>query len=58
MKKKVYEAPLTKYTQVELENGFMAGSVFDEDNKDHDLPIEDQQKGEDFDFSNSEWGWK
>lgn len=58
MKKKKYEAPLTEYTQVELENGFMAGSVFKEDDKDHNLNIEDQQKGEDFDFSESEWGWK
>lgn len=29
MKKKKYEAPLTKSTEVELENGFMAASIFE-----------------------------
>ncbi|WP_368335858.1 hypothetical protein [Phocaeicola dorei] len=35
MKKKKYEAPLTEYTQVELENGFMSASMFEDVNK-HD----------------------
>ncbi|WP_308755765.1 hypothetical protein [uncultured Bacteroides sp.] len=58
MKKKVYEAPLTEHTQVELENGFMQASVFEEKEGDHSLPIENQEKGGEFDFSDSKWGWK
>lgn len=61
MDKKKYEAPLTKYTQVELENGFMTGSVFKDDEESQELTIENQDKGADFDFTtdeNSKWGWQ
>lgn len=30
MKKKIYEVPLTKYSEVELEQGFMKASVFED----------------------------
>lgn len=30
MKKKIYEVPLTTYSEVELEQGFMSASVFED----------------------------
>lgn len=35
MKKKKYEAPQTRYLEVELEQGFMTVSIFEDENK-HD----------------------
>lgn len=35
MKKKEYEVPLTRYLEVEMEQGFMSASMFEDGNK-HD----------------------
>ena len=41
-----YEAPLTRRTQVDLENGFMKASVFDPDNNpDKGVSIEGHEVG-------------
>lgn len=46
MKKVVYVAPETKLTKVELENGFMKGSVFDPENdQDKGVSIEGHEVG-------------
>lgn len=59
MKKKEYESPQTLIAEVELENGFMAVSVYEKEENTKDLNIESQEKGADFDFSNDEeFGWK
>lgn len=42
MKKKEYEVPLTTYSEVELEQGFMEASIFGkEDNHDEGFTIEE-----------------
>ncbi len=59
MKRKEYESPQTLIAEVELENGFMAVSVYEKKENTEDLTIESQSKGADFDFSNDEeFGWK
>ena len=55
MKKMKYVAPQTKSSEVELEQGFMAGSVFKEEKDTEDLTIEDHKVDETFDFSNDGW---
>ena len=57
MKRTVYEAPLTELFQIELEGGFMAGSVV---NSDDDTAVETtgQELGTDIDGSawdNTSW---
>lgn len=55
MKKKEYEVPLTRYLEVEMEQGFMSGSVF-KDSEESTLEIENHEVDETFDFSsNEEW---
>lgn len=49
-----YVAPQTKNSEVELENNF-CGSVFVDKEDSEDLPIENQTKGEEFDFGGSTW---
>ena len=47
-----YEAPLTRRTQVDLENGFMKASIVDkEDNKDNPVDAGDQEIEGEFDFT-------
>lgn len=55
-KKEKYEAPQTEVTKVELENGFMAGSVVDkEDNKDNPVDAGDQEVGGNYELIGNEW---
>ena len=60
MKKKEYESPQTLIAEVELENGFMAVSVYEKEENTEDLTIESQSKGADFDFSGEDekFGWQ
>lgn len=56
MKKVVYVAPETKLTKVELENGFMKGSVFDPDNdQDKGVSIEGHEVGNEGDYTDLGW---
>lgn len=62
-KKELYEAPRTKITEVELENGFMSSaSMFDPENKqDNGLQIEGHEVGneatyDNWDFNDPEFG--
>ena len=56
MKKVVYVAPETKLTKVELENGFMKGSVFDHDNnQDEGVSIEGHEVGNTGDYTDLGW---
>lgn len=48
MKKAVYEAPVTERFSVELESGFMAGSVDLENKEDNSVTIKDQEINTDF----------
>lgn len=48
---KEYEAPQTTCLEVELEQGFMRASVFVEDKDSEALTIDNQVKGEEFNFS-------
>lgn len=50
MKKTKYLAPSTKYTDVELEQGFMKASVFVDKEDSEDLHIDNQTKGAEFNF--------
>lgn len=52
---KRYEAPQTQHAEVELEQGFMSASVFEEKKNTESLTIEDHQVDETFDFSNDSW---
>lgn len=55
-KKEKYEAPQTEVTKVELENGFMSGSVVDkEDNRDNPVDAGDQEVGGNYDLIGNEW---
>lgn len=55
-KKEKYEAPQTEVTKVELENGFMSGSVVDkEDNRDNPVDAGDQEVSETYDFTENPW---
>lgn len=53
MKKVVYVAPETKLTKVELENGFMKGSVFEPENG-NDKGLTTEEHG----FANPEAQWE
>lgn len=58
MKKNHYEKPQTFRTEVEVENGFMAASVYEKPENSKSLEIKDQQVDTEhiFDFSNEqEW---
>lgn len=52
---KEYEAPQTTCLEVELEQGFMRASVFVEDKDSEALTIDNQVRGEEFDFSGNTW---
>ena len=54
MKKAVYEAPVTERFSVELECGFMAGSVELENPEKTSVEIVEQEKGSELYF-NSSW---
>lgn len=55
MKKMKYVAPQTKSSEVELEQGFMKASVFEEKENTESLTIEDHKVDETFDFSGDSW---
>lgn len=56
MKKTKYLAPSTKYTDVELEQGFMKASVFEpEDQHDEGVTIEGHEFGNSQDFTGTGW---
>lgn len=57
MKKKKYEAPQTRYLEVELEQGFMTkASIFEpEDGHDKGVTIEGHGFGNSQDFSGTGW---
>ena len=59
MKKKMYVSPETNMKFVELEKGFMNGSIFEEEENTKSLDIENQSLNDngEFDFSN-EKQWK
>ncbi|MCI7357751.1 MAG: hypothetical protein MSK40_08630 [Parabacteroides sp.] len=50
MKKKEYEIPRMDKLEVELEKGFMKASVFVDKEDSESLPIENQKRGEEFNF--------
>lgn len=45
MKKKEYEVPLTRYLEVEMEQGFMNGSLGDDPTDTESITINEQTKG-------------
>lgn len=48
---KKYEAPQTQHAEVELEQGFMSGSVVDEDKQEKPtISIQDQEVGAESDY--------
>lgn len=55
--KKEYIAPLTEKTEVELEQGFMNGSVVDKDANSDNNPVDagDQEIEGNYDFRNNPW---
>ena len=55
MTKTKYVAPQTKCSEVELEEGFMKASVFEESKNTEKLEIEDHKVDETFDFSGDYW---
>ena len=56
MKKKMYVSPETEMKLVELENGFMNGSVVDkEDNTDNPVDAGDQEVEGNYDFTSNPW---
>lgn len=56
MKKKKYEAPQTRYLEVELEQGFMKASIFEpEDGHDDGVTIEGHGFGNYQDFTGDGW---
>lgn len=56
MKKKEYEVPLTTYSEVELEQGFMEASIFGEnDEHDEGVSIQNHEFGENHDFTEDGW---
>lgn len=56
MKRKKYIAPQTDVSEVELESGFMADSVYKNPDDTKGLDIEKQKvQGEVFDFSDDTW---
>lgn len=52
---KQYVAPQTQHVEVELEQGFMKASVFEEKENTESLKIEDHKVDETFDFSGDSW---
>lgn len=56
MKKKMYVSPETEMRTVELENGFMNGSVVDkDDNTDNPVDAGDQEIEGNYDFTDNPW---
>lgn len=55
MKKTKYLAPSTKYTDVELEQGFMKASVFVDEEDSENLTIDNQELGAEFNFGDNTW---
>ena len=56
MKKKMYVSPETEMKLVELENGFMNGSVVDkDDNTDNPVDAGDQEIEGNYDFTDNPW---
>ena len=54
--KEMYEAPLTKLKQVELESGFMEASVVDkDDNTDSQVTAGNQEIENNYDFTDNAW---
>ena len=54
--KEKYESPETRRTQVNLENGFMTASIFEEENqKDDGVTIEGHEEGNTGDYSGLGW---
>lgn len=56
MKKKKYEAPLTEYTQVELESGFMQASII-ENEDDSEVTSGNQEIQGSHDFTDRDDVW-
>lgn len=52
MKKKLYETPRTQHVEVELEQGFMTASIFEDENK-HDEGLSTEVHG--FANTGAEW---
>ena len=48
----MYETPRTQHVDVELEQGFMKASVFVDKEDSKSLPIDNQELGSEFDFTN------
>ena len=57
MTKTKYVAPQTKCSEVELEEGFMKASVFEDKENTESLTIEDHKVDETFDFSADNISW-
>lgn len=56
MKKKEYEVPLTTYSEVELEQGFMSASIFEDvNNQDNGVSITGHEVGNTGDYT--DFGW-
>lgn len=56
MKKKMYVSPETEMRTVELEKGFMNGSVVDkDDNTDNPVDAGDQEIEGNYDFTENPW---
>lgn len=53
--KEKYEAPKTKATQVELEQGFMNSSVVDKEEINSPVSAGNQEIEGDYDFTQNEW---
>lgn len=57
--KKKYEAPQTDLTQVELEQGFMSASIFDdENNQDDGVSIDGHEVGNTGDYTEIGWDFQ
>ncbi len=57
--KKKYEAPQTDLTQVELEQGFMSASIFDdENNQDNGVSIDGHEVGNTGDYTDIGWDFQ
>lgn len=56
MKKKEYEVPLTTYSEVELEQGFMSASIFEDvNNQDNGVSITGHEVGNTGDYTDLGW---
>lgn len=56
MKKKEYEVPLTTYSEVELEQGFMSASIFEDVNaQDDGVSITGHEVGNTGDYTTIGW---